>query len=78
MTNKIIIEVPDANIPLREVPRIAAEAFGGEPVSRQAVYQWVKEGRKAANGQHIYLKTKSRNGRLHTNLTWIKQFIEAL
>lgn len=77
-SNKIIIEVPDANIPLRAVPRIAANAFGGEPVSRQAVYQWTKEGRKAANGKLIRLRTARVNGQLHTSLAWIKEFIEAL
>lgn len=77
-TKEITIQVTDADIPLRDVAGIVAKVFGGEPVSRQAVYQWTEDGRKGKDGQLVKLQTAKKRGRKHTKLAWIKTFVEAL
>lgn len=78
MSNNVTIVVPEADIPLRDVPSKVAEIYECEPVSRQNAYQWARNGRIAKNGVRIYLKTQRRLGRLHTTVEWIKDFVEAL
>lgn len=75
---EITFRVPEADIPLRDVPGIVSKIFNCEPVSRQTVYQWASQGRQAANGRIIKLETDTRLGRMHTTLEWVKAFIEAL
>jgi hypothetical protein len=76
---EITIELEDpANIPLVQVPEIVATIWGGDPVSRQAVYQWVNDGRKAKTGKVVRLRTKSVRGRQCTCLDWLREFVDAL
>lgn len=82
--------VPDDTtpIPLGQVPEVVEELYGRH-ISRQAVYQWMRDGRKLKSGGiralqvekmddgKIALKTGVQFGRYYTKVPWIKHFVEA-
>lgn len=68
----------EENIPIPEVAGIVSKLYGGEPVTKQAVYQWINEGRKGRSGGTVKLQTRDRRGRMYTTIPWIKTFVESL
>lgn len=71
------ITVPNADIPLSEVPRIVKMLYPSEKqVSRQAVYQWVSDGVIGHDGKKLYLRCVRVNGRKKTKASWIRDFME--
>jgi hypothetical protein len=80
---------PEEPIPLSAVSGIIMELYGRK-VSRQAVYQWAKEGRQYnrnipnvlqvefADHNIVKLRTGIRFGQKYTKLPWIRAFVDAI
>ena len=79
-TRKIEIEVPADEIRISEVPDVYAKLTGTEPVTRQAVYLWIQEGKLNAKGETVHLDTKisAKGGHMVTTTGMIQDFIRRL
>lgn len=55
----------------------AAKAFGLEPVSRQAMVNWTREGVKSRDGKrNVVLKSRLMSREVKTTLEWFHEWIE--
>lgn len=78
----------DEPIPLSKVPQVVEEMYGRK-ISRQTVYQWIRDGRRykrvsrralqvdKMTNDKAALKTDVVMGRYYTTRRWIKDFAEA-